>query len=223
MINEIIASRKKTRPGQETASYSTFTLAEINSIYDPITSIYVQPEKSIPEEDFQLLTQFLSRTSTCIEGSRIADKEAKLLYFISPILVVVCSLFKGDVQIKVEQNLNGNNIKATCRCEFMLQKGGKRICIIEAKKDDMSQGLAQCLIGCEVVSDVDKIDVVYGIVTTFSGWLFLKSCDGRIEYENTTIEIIDGKPNPDGVRRIAGKIYALLSDTPTDPVEVGNE
>lgn len=36
------------------------------------------------------------------------------------------------------------------------------------KTEDLLQGMAQCLIGCEVASDVDKIDIVYGIVTTFS-------------------------------------------------------
>jgi hypothetical protein len=55
----------------------------------------------------------------------------------------VCCLFEGNVRILVEESLVGRNIKATGNFEFILQREGKRICVVEAKKDDIEQGLWQ--------------------------------------------------------------------------------
>ena len=45
-----------------------------------------------------------------------------------------------------------------------------RALTLEAKKTDMEQGMAQCLVGCEAVSDKDKCNIVYGIVSSYFQW-----------------------------------------------------
>jgi hypothetical protein len=92
----------------------------------------------------------------------------------------VCSLFNGDVQIEVEEDLDGDFLKAQCHFEFVLCRGDKRVCIVEAKKDDMRQGMAQDLLGCEVAAEIDHLDSVYGIVTNYLQWNFLPSLDEKI-------------------------------------------
>ena len=183
----------------------------MEGVFGPLIKPYTQGVKDIPAKDFELLSQFLAKTGTSI-GDIEAGNEAQRLYFISPILVVVCSLFDGQVQIKVEHELTGKNVKANGRFEFMLQRGDKCVCIVEAKKEDMEQGRAQCLIGCEVASDVDNLRTVYGIVTTFDLWTFWRSCDDKIERDRTTLLVEEGVVNPVSLMKIAGKIYAMLSD-----------
>jgi hypothetical protein len=51
-----------------------------------------------------------------------------------------------------------------------LRRGGKRVCIVEAKKDDMSQGMAQNLLGCEVAAEIGHLESVYGIITNYVQW-----------------------------------------------------
>ena len=183
----------------------------MEGVFGPIMQSYIQDIKAIPHEDFDLLVRMLAIASTTFGGGR-SGKEAKRLYFIAHILMVVCSLFKGDVRIKVEEDLIGKNVKANGHFEFMLERGNKRVCIVEAKKEDMEQGLAQNLIGCEVASDVDDLRIVYGIVTTFISWTFLKSCDDKIERDDDTLDFHEGTAEPASLRKIAGKIYAMLSD-----------
>lgn len=36
----------------------------------------------------------------------------------------------------------------------MIRRKKKAVCIVEAKKDDMEQGMAQDLVGCEVAAEV---------------------------------------------------------------------
>jgi hypothetical protein len=207
----LTANKKANKAERNSAPYSSVKYKEVQDIFGPITREYKQDIKDIPTEDFELLRRFLRRTHVSI-GEILTGKEAKRLHFICPILVIVCSLFNGDVRIKVEEELTGNYVKANCHFEFMLERRDKRVCIVEAKKEDMEQGLAQSLIGCEVASDVDNLRTVYGIVTTFIQWTFLKSCDDKIERDDTTLLVEEGVVDPDSLMKIAGKIYAILSD-----------
>jgi hypothetical protein len=213
-LNECLKASKHCKDrnnGDVSTSYSSVKYKEVKAVFDPLTQPYTQGVKAIPAEDFELLVRMLGLANTTI-GEIITGKEAKRLYFIAHILMVVCSLFKGDVRIKVEEDLIGKNVKANGHFEFMLERGNKRVCIVEAKKEDMEQGLAQNLIGCEVASDVDDLRIVYGIVTTFISWTFLKSCDDKIERDDDTLDFHEGTAEPASLRKIAGKIYAMLSD-----------
>ena len=185
---------------------------DVPRVFEPITRFYKQDVKNVPDKDFDLLVRMLEVTSTTI-GEIITGKEAaKKLYFIANILMVVCGLFNGDVRIEVEEDLVGKNVNADCHFEFMLVRGNKRVCIVVAKKQAMEQALAQCLIGCEVASDVNKTRVVYGIVTSFECWTFLKSFDDKILRADTTLAVRHCVADPASLMEIAGKIYAMLSD-----------
>jgi hypothetical protein len=48
------------------------------------------------------------------------------------------------------------------------------MCIIQAKKDDMEQGMAQYLLGREAVADTEPSECVLGIVTNYLQWSFFK-------------------------------------------------
>ena len=217
-MNECLlrANRKAKKVDKGSTAYSSVRYKEVQKIFQPITHRYIQVTKDIPEGDFEFLCQFLSRTHLTI-GELVTGKEAKLLHFICPILVVVCSLFNGDVRLKVEEDLTGNYVKANCHFEFTLERRNKRVCIVQARKEDMEQGLAQSLIGCEVASEVGNLRTVYGIVTSFVRWTFLKSCDDKIEQEDTTLLVLEDRVDPASLRQIAGKLYAMLSDE-TDEV-----
>jgi hypothetical protein len=105
-------------------------------------------------------------------GNISPGKEAKRLYFISPILIAVCQLLP-DVNILVEEEMKGTYVHANGRFEFVLEFKGKKICIFEAKKDDMEQGQVQSLLGCEVVAEIEKKSTVYAIVTNYIQWAFV--------------------------------------------------
>jgi predicted type IV restriction endonuclease len=68
---------------------------------------------------------------------------------------------------RCEEDLTGDFVKAHGQFDFMIRRGPKVICIVEAKKYDMEQGMAQDLVGCEVAVEVGELDIVYGIVTNF--------------------------------------------------------
>ena len=169
-------------------------------MYDPIMKTSVQSTKEIPKESLKHLSDHLKLAKQCV-GSYRTGKEAKRLVYITPILIVVCSLFYAadGVKLSFEEDPIGINVRATAHFEFVIQRGDKRIFIVEVKKYDMDKGLAQLLIGCEVASDVEKNHVVLGIVTTLSDWTFLRSCDDKIQINEVTLPSRDNMFAPESL------------------------
>ncbi|RHX98391.1 hypothetical protein DYB36_014393 [Aphanomyces astaci] len=67
----------------------------------------------------------------------------------------------------------------------------KNVCIVEAKSTDLWQGMAQALLGCEVQAEVCNLHEVFGIVTNYTRWWFLRSLDDKTEKETCSL-VIEG-------------------------------
>jgi hypothetical protein len=164
-LNEILLANKKKHKSTGTSAYSYVSWNEVELVLP--TVIYEQTVKPIPDDVLEVLESYLEFASKSF-GMVLTGKKAKRIHFIAPIIVCVSYLFGGDVVIEAEQDLNGELVKAHGHFEFVLRRGNKRVCIIiEAKRDDMEQRLAQDLVGCELASEHGRLDVVYGIVTNY--------------------------------------------------------
>lgn len=179
-------------------------------MFDPLRKQYVIQQNNIPEETLTWLSDSLRKVSICFNS--LDGKEAKRLFFINLIIVAVCNFFHGEVKVLVEEDYNGNDVKANGRFEMVLQRGTKRVCIVEAKKDDMEQGEAQCLVGCEVISDVYQVSTVYGIITSYEVWRFTKSTDDEIFENACTLAMNAMVPTIESLNEITGKICGMLSE-----------
>lgn len=148
-------------------------------------------------------------------GTISSGKEAKRLHFIASVLTAVALLFKDEaekVKILVEEDMDGLNIRYNGHFEFVLQKGTRKVCIVVAKQEKMEKGMAQSLLGCEAIADVENVSVVYAVVTNFLQWYFLKDTDHQIFRNATTLTTIDDIPTKECVGRIAGMLYAMLTE-----------
>jgi len=121
----------------------------------------------------------------------------------------------GPVNVLVEQILKGKNIHVDGKFEFILERGNKKICVVEAKKEDFDQGMTQDLLGCDAVADTESLSTVYGIVTNFIEWRFFRSLDDKIEQDMSSLDF-GGEdyvsPTKYGLKKILGKICSLLCD-----------
>ena len=211
-LNEILdRSAKKSKANGSTA-YSYITWSQVKSVFAPIN--YVQAQRPMDEAQLDFLAQYLSYTTKCF-GTISDGKEAKRLHFIAPVLVCVCFLLQGDVKIVAEEDLVGNLVKAHGHFEFMLMRGTKAVCIVEAKKDDIEQGMTQDLVGCEVAAEVGGLDVVYGIVTNYVQWTFFCSRNDKVEIDECSLDISSNGPGRESLKKIAEKIYSMLADEVT--------
>ena len=209
-LNNILGRiEKKSAKANGSTSYSSATWGQVQTVFSP--QKYVQPQRAVDDAQLDFLAQYLSYTTNCF-ASIATVKEAKRLHFIAPVLVCVCFLLGGDVEIVAEEDLFGNYVKAHGHFEFMLKRGTKAICIVEAKKDDVEQGMAQDLVGCEVAAEVGGLDIVYGIVTNYIQWNFLRSLNDKVEREECSLRITQNGPERESLKEIAEKIYGMLSN-----------
>ncbi|ETN01873.1 hypothetical protein PPTG_16948 [Phytophthora nicotianae INRA-310] len=95
-------------------------------------------------------------------GEVYTGTDAKRKMFIAAVLEAVCLLL-GDVEILCEEEVNGKNVRVHSQFEFVLKRGPKRISIVEAKRDNIEQGLAQKITGLEVLADVEGLEQTFGI------------------------------------------------------------
>jgi hypothetical protein len=208
---KLIEAAVKNKKLKESAAYSSVTWKLISSIYN--IEEYSQPVKEIPLETIEYIQNYLAKAHRSL-GGLAQGNESKRLHFIAPILICVVFLFgpNDPVEIVIEEDLTGVNVKANGHFEFMLKRKDKIVCVVEAKHYDLQQGMAQDLVGMEVASDVDDLDVVYGIVTNYAEWIFLKNHNDKVEKDEDVLHREHGVPTLESLKRIAGKIYAFLSD-----------
>ncbi|KAL7680637.1 hypothetical protein Plhal304r1_c064g0151901 [Plasmopara halstedii] len=159
--------KRKKHDIDKSVGYSTLCWEDIKPIYNFDDSYELQPS-DIPDADIELLLARI-RDLRELYGKISNGKEAKRLIFIAPILETVSRLL-GDFRILVEEDVVERYVLLKGRFEFVLKRGTKRISIVEAKREDMLQGVVQNVTGLEALADVEDLTVTYGIVTNFLEW-----------------------------------------------------
>jgi hypothetical protein len=127
------------------------------------------------------------------------SEKARSELLIAPILLEVSrhlshkvSLFSGeDFTIDASRGLNGS-------CDFLISRSPQQleiedpvIVIVEAKKVDLNSGLGQCLaemFAAQIFNQSEEA-IVYGCVTTGTGWKFLKLQGGVASIDVTEYAI----------------------------------
>jgi hypothetical protein len=207
-LNDILEGRAKKSKTNDSRATCKVSWDQVKSVYNVGT--YVPPRREIDDHQLNFLLEYLSIPTRCF-GLMTTRTQATRLHFIAPILLCVCNLFNGDVDICVDEDLVGNFVKAHGHFEFMLRRGKKAVCIVQAIKEDFEQGMAQVLVGCEVAADVEALDTVYGIVTNYFPWDFVRSLDDMVAVEECSIGITPNGPTREALKEITEKIYAMLT------------
>jgi len=209
-LNSILeeVAKKSKKVNKDSTAFSAVKWADVDDVLG--YQNYKQGIKAVPADVLDLLFSQLLKIGA-VFGSVSSGKEAKRLQFISPVLYEVCALFEGRATITVEEDLEGVNIHTNGHFEYVMEVGGRKFCIVLAKKTDMEKGMAQALLGNEIIADLDNVSEVYAIVTNYREWYFLKNTDDAIFRDVCTLDIEDDVPTKASVGKIAGKIYGLLS------------
>ena len=136
--------------------------------------------------------------------------ELQSFVFINAIMSHVCSKFDG-IQFLYEKEICGSYLQTKGRFELVIQKGSSVICLLEAKKEDMAQGMAQCLVGCEAVSDKDKCNIVYGIVSSYIQWELFESRNDRIcNYDRFSLQCTNFLPTRLSLVTVLNKLHSFI-------------
>eukprot|EP00981_Chlorochromonas_danica_P013312 scaffold6125_cov262-Ochromonas_danica.AAC.4 len=206
-LNAVLDINKKTKTGEDEQNSLRYW-EQLKDYFPPIVqgSIGASSSAGLPDPLLSALHQYLSFATICV----LPITEAKRIHLIAPIVMIVGSHFHGDIQILAEEDIEGNRVHAYEHFDFVLKRGEKRICIVEAKKDDILQSRTQSLIGCESLCDIEELSVTYGIATNYLEWCFIKDEADKVTEELLTVSLENGRPTVESLRTIANKIIAIL-------------
>jgi hypothetical protein len=210
-LNELLDGNKKAKIkyGESSTGYSYVSFKGVNKVMP--ADQYEQSTKAIDDDNIDVLYAYLLVVAKAFVEV-VTGTEAKRTHFIAPVLACVCALFNGDVQIRAEEKVEGKRAHGDGQFEFVIKRGSKRLCVVEAKKSDMEQGLAQAYVGSEVLSAVEGLSTVYNVVTSYKDWYFSRILDERVERDEATMKFVHDIPTRDSAKEIAEKIYAMLSE-----------
>ncbi|MGH9801744.1 MAG: hypothetical protein ACRD82_15390 [Blastocatellia bacterium] len=192
-------------------AYSNFTVAELEKKF----GLNVVPAWDLFKNVTALeISPYLSESLT--EGLPLAlgigTEKAKSEWIIAPILTELRKLFHHQVSIfsGVEFNVEAES-GLTGTCDFLITHSSQQLTIespviamVEAKNDNLKNGLPQCL--AEMVAaqkfnerENNEVSTVFGAVTTGSAWNFIKLTErtAEVDWREYSIE------NP-------GKIIGIL-------------
>jgi len=174
-------------------AYSDFTLSDIKEKFQIVTEEQVD---IFPNIEAEKISDYLNGTlkENIPLALAIHTEKARSEMIVTPILIEIrkilnhrISLFSGvEFNVDKEKGLNGI-------CDYLISLSKEQlyvtspiISVVEAKNDNIKSGLAQCsaeMIASQIFNEQkqDRIDTIYGIVTTGSIWKFLK-LDGKTLY-----------------------------------------
>ena len=198
-------------------SYSDFTIREIKRRFQ----LRIEEDRdlfsSVPAVEISpLLREILAENVPL--ALAIATEKARSEMIISPVLLearrrvdLPVSLFSGvDFTVDAQRGLTGV-------CDFLFSRSPEQltieapaIAIVEAKKEDMTAGIAQCLaqlVAARLFNEQggSGAEMVFGVVTTGNNWKFL-----RLEGTRRMVDLAEYHIKEVG--RIVGILKAMLQD-----------
>ncbi len=170
-------------------AYSDYTLSEIKEKFqlaiEEQTNIFTDV---IEEKISDFLNEILEENIPL--ALAIHTEKARSEMIVTPILIELrkllnhrISLFSGvEFNIDKEKGLNGVCDYIISLSKEQLYVSSPVISVVEAKNDNIKFGLAQCaseMIASRIFNEQkgNRINTIYGIVTTGSNWRFLKLDD----------------------------------------------
>jgi hypothetical protein len=175
--------------------YSQFTIDVISETFGFTISERIGIFTDVPAVEYStILAQTLKEYIPLAVA--IATEKARSEFIIAPILFELkkqlanqISLFSGkEFNVAPEQGLSGF-------CDFLISLSPEQlfiqapvVTIVEAKNDNIQSGLGQCIaemIAAKLFNErkENKIEIIYGVVTTGSVWKFMRLIEQSIEVD----------------------------------------
>jgi hypothetical protein len=171
--------------------YSSFTLDEVEQRFD----LKLKTGRFLPVLEpivpSNLLQQFLATTLPLAQET--GSEKARSEFIIAPILVELRTLLANSISIfsgedfTVDRELGLNGI-----CDFLISRSPTQfkinapvVALVEAKKGVLKDGWGQCIaemVAAQRFNQIHQqaIDLIYGVVTSGTGWQFLQMQGNQI-------------------------------------------
>ncbi|NJO41411.1 MAG: hypothetical protein HC865_12415 [Cyanobacteria bacterium RU_5_0] len=185
-------SDASSKPKAKKSSFSSFSLMQAYKQLNltKLTSWTIQTKPLAPSEFFEQRLERLKRFDL-----RIYEESRKLL------IDAICEEgLQGFTRLKIWKGASLETNTVAGYVDYVVTDDrdyleAPFLCIVEAKRDDFEQGLAQCLIemqACQQLNQhIGRSIEVFGIVTNGEAWKFYKLTTSNAVYETILYSLQD--------------------------------
>ncbi len=187
-------------------AYSEFTLKKVKQEFE---LTIIEDEAVFEKIEPIAVSDFLNKQldNNVPLALAINTEKARSEFIIAVVLLELRNSFKNQVSLfsGIEFNVDKDR-QLNGFCDFIISLSAEQlfltspvITLVEAKNENIIAGIGQCL--AEMVAarlfnenENNKVDTIYGVVTTGSAWKFMKLIDGNtvfIDKREYHIESID--------------------------------
>lgn len=156
------------------------------------------------------LIKLKTRVYTHTPSTGKTGNEATRAQFISAVFEHVVGLI-DSIKLDVQVELVGEFLKANGEVDFLVTSGLKKFCVVEAKNWNFDKGVVQSVLGMEVSVEKNEEEIMFGIVTNYIEWHFLKRTDDGIEEFIVTLD--PSRELREEVKGVTSRLYAMLTQS----------
>ena len=171
-----------------------------------------------PVDPGKLLRDTLGQSAALGAGAN--SEAARMIWMVGPVLGDLWARYRGRVCVNAAAEFDADPAaRLTGFCDFVVGRGPQRsqisaplLVIFEAKRDNITDGLGQCIaamIGAERFNrrEGQPIDPIYGCVTTGSIWKFLQLSGSTLTQDLTEYTLSQ-------VDRLLGILIHMIGPVP---------
>ena len=197
-------------------AYSKFTLSQLKQDFgitlDESQNLFAQVS---PRSASELLTLTLQDSLTL--ATRVNTEKVRSELLIAPILMEIRRQLKHQISFFSGSEFNVDaSLGLEGYCDYLLSRSPEQleitspvVVLIEAKKENLMGGIAQCIaemIAAQILNDRSNnaIPIIYGAVTSGTNWQFLTLQGTQVNLDTTEYFISD-------VEKLLGILHHAIS------------
>lgn len=196
-------------------------LQQLEEHYNAMSGAYYELKPAhVPTRAVAALRYRLARYDA--EYGIVLSQERRRRRCVELIVAAVCDLLPSDGTRKPELlarvTLPSDAHRVLAKFDFTLELGAAHVGIVVATQAPESTGMRQALqqswLGAEVLADTDRSRRVFGIVTNYVDWVFLRYTDDQIYAREVTLEVgCNGVPMKASLAEIIGLVLEMMLGT----------
>jgi hypothetical protein len=170
------------------------------------------PQRMVARETVHSVSEYFS----CIHGAfeyLLSPENNLRMQLIMPIFVNICARFDHTYIVPKKIIEGGKYLDVIVSLTLNIHSPTRHIMFLEPQQGDFDDALSNILIACEIVAETKKTDVVYGVISNFHKWIFVRSSNAGLVTDECHLNMdSEGIPSPESLEVIMGKINAMLVD-----------
>ncbi|KAE9360505.1 hypothetical protein PF008_g1792 [Phytophthora fragariae] len=178
---KMTGKRRRDSDDEDGIASSSLEWEDVENIYDPLMreEKAAFPVKKLDEKFLEKLVTMLQDERKAFGSTKRATAVRRLQQSVTTILGAVATLLEGNFSTKMKPLLTNGLVLASGSPDLLVTRKQRKVVVVVCLREDQLQAQAEDLVLVDVaIANNEDSDIqaspVFGVVSTFSDWVFYK-------------------------------------------------